>query len=111
MKKQLSLGLSLLGVTILLAACGQSAKAATNQRTLNVAVSTEASSLDPAHAVDATSDGILQQIMTPLYDHDQSGKIIPAMATKVVKPTNNGKTYTLTLRRDVKWSDGTPVTA
>ncbi len=65
----------------------------------------------PAHAVDATSGGILQQIMTPLYDHDQSGKIIPAMATKVVKPTNNGKTYTLTLRRDVKWSDGTPVTA
>ena len=42
MKKQLSLGLSLLGVTILLAACGQSAKAATNRRTLNVAVSTEA---------------------------------------------------------------------
>ncbi len=111
MKKQFSLGLSLLGVTILLAACGQSAKAATNQRTLNVAVSTEASSLDPAHAVDATSGGILQQIMTPLYDHDQSGKIVPAMATKVVKPTNNGKTYTLTLRRDVKWSDGTPVTA
>ncbi len=111
MKKQFSLGFMLLGVTILLAACGQSAKAATNQRTLNVAVSTEASSLDPAHAVDATSGGILQQIMTPLYDHDQSGKIIPAMATKVVKPTNNGKTYTLTLRRDVKWSDGTPVTA
>lgn len=111
MKKYNSLGLTCITLTLLLAACGQSTKAATNQRTLNVAVSTEASSLDPAHAVDATSGAILQQIMTPLYDHDKSGKIIPAMATKVVKPTDDGKTYTLTLRKDVKWSDGTPVTA
>lgn len=111
MKKHVFLGLGLFGITALLAACGQQAKAATTQRTLNVAVSTEASSLDPAHAVDATSGGILEQIMTPLYDHDKDGKIIPAMATKVVKPTDGGKTYTLTLRKDVKWSDGTPVTA
>lgn len=111
MKKHVFLGLGLFGITALLAACGQQTKAATTQRTLNVAVSTEASSLDPAHAVDATSGGILEQIMTPLYDHDKDGKIIPAMATKVVKPTDGGKTYTLTLRKDVKWSDGTPVTA
>ena len=52
MKKHVFLGLGLFGITALLAACGQQTKAATTQRRLNVAVSTEASSLDPAHAVD-----------------------------------------------------------
>ncbi|EPC78409.1 oligopeptide ABC transporter periplasmic protein [Lacticaseibacillus paracasei subsp. paracasei Lpp126] len=42
MKKHVFLGLGLFGITALLAACGQQTKAATTQRTLNVAVSTEA---------------------------------------------------------------------
>ncbi|MCG5037091.1 hypothetical protein MAA39_12425 [Lactiplantibacillus plantarum] len=28
------------------------------------------------------------------------------MAKKVVKPTNNGKTYTFNLRHNAKWSNG-----
>lgn len=83
----------------------------TTQRTLNVAVSTEPSSLDPAHSVDNVSGNIMSQIMTPLYSRTAGGKIVPAMATKVVQPTNGGKTYLLPLRKDVKFSNGDPVTA
>jgi peptide/nickel transport system substrate-binding protein len=34
----------------------------------------------------------------------------PAMATDMPKVSADGKTYTFTLRNDLKWSDGTPIT-
>src|SRR5262249_25172003 len=34
-------------------------------------------------------------------------KIVPDLATTVPKPTNGGKTYTFTLRKNIKFSDGT----
>src|SRR5262249_8813 len=34
----------------------------------------------------------------------------PAMATEMPKISADGKTYTFTLRNDLKWSDGSPVT-
>jgi ABC-type oligopeptide transport system substrate-binding subunit len=84
---------------------------AAKQRTLNVAVSTEPSSLDPAHSVDNVSENMMEQIMTGLYTRDGNGKVVPAMATKVVKPTNGGLTYTIPLRHDNYFSNGDNVTA
>jgi peptide/nickel transport system substrate-binding protein len=37
-------------------------------------------------------------------------KIVPDLAESVPKPTNGGKTYTFTLRKGIKFSDGTPLT-
>src|ERR1700730_11210309 len=34
----------------------------------------------------------------------------PAMATQMPTVSSDGKTFTLTLRKDLKWSDGSPVT-
>jgi len=38
-------------------------------------------------------------------------KLIPGMAESIPTPTNGGKTYKFTLRKDLKYSDGTPVKA
>ena len=89
----------------------QKPQAAAKNRVLNVAVSTEPSSLDPAHSVDNVSGNMMSQIMTAIYTRSASGKIIPAMATKVVKPTNGGLTYTIPLRHDNYFSNGDHVTA
>lgn len=38
-------------------------------------------------------------------------KVVPALAESLPKVTNGGKTYTLTLRKGLKYSDGAPVKA
>ena len=38
-------------------------------------------------------------------------KVVPALAESLPKVTDGGKTYTLTLRKGLKYSDGTPVKA
>jgi ABC-type oligopeptide transport system, periplasmic component len=57
------------------------------------------------------SQAAIAQVYEGLYTTSKTGKVIPGVATKVVKPTNGGKTYTITLRKDAKWSNGKPVTA
>jgi peptide/nickel transport system substrate-binding protein len=37
--------------------------------------------------------------------------LVPDLATSIPKPTDGGKTYTFTLRKAIKFSDGTPVEA
>jgi oligopeptide transport system substrate-binding protein len=66
--------------------------------------------LDPALATDTTSGWILDHIFEGLYTKDKDGK--PVLGTaKDVQVSDDGKTYTFTLRDDAKWSDGSPVTA
>ncbi|BDR59222.1 peptide ABC transporter substrate-binding protein [Xylocopilactobacillus apicola] len=68
------------------------------------------STMDSSLATDTISSQNLNNVMDGLYRY--KGKTIaPAIATKVVKPTNNGLTYTFPLRKDAKWSNGDPVTA
>jgi len=38
-------------------------------------------------------------------------KIVPDLATSIPEPTDGGKTYTFTLRKGIKYSDGTPLKA
>lgn len=65
--------------------------------------------LDPSKASEGVSGQAIIDTMNGLYKY-YGHDLQPAMATKIVKPTNNGLTYTFTLR-NAKWSDGTPVTA
>jgi peptide/nickel transport system substrate-binding protein len=41
----------------------------------------------------------------------EGSKVVPALAESMPKITNGGKTYTLTLRKGLKYSNGTPVKA
>lgn len=53
---------------------------------------------------------MLQNTQEGLYRLGKNGKPLKAIATHT-KLTNGGKTYTIDLRHDAKWSNGDPVTA
>jgi len=51
-------------------------------------------------------------LLTLAHENGAEGsKVVPALAESLPKITNGGKTYTLTLRKGLKYSDGTPVKA
>ncbi|CAM3156406.1 peptide ABC transporter substrate-binding protein [Lactiplantibacillus plajomi] len=112
MKKAQSVTLlsSLLLLAGALAGCGN-ASAQSKQQTLHLMQDTELQSLDTSNTAQLTQWNVLQQSMEGLYRMNANNKVVGAMATKVVKPTNNGKTYTFHLRKNAKWNNGDAVTA
>lgn len=69
----------------------------------------EPESLDPQKASDMYSFSIHRQMFLGLTASDKDGKTVPAMATQW--ESADDKVWVFKLRNDVKWSDGTPVTA
>ena len=72
--------------------------------------------LDPALSYTVEGWAIMWNVYLPLigYKHvngPEGGTIVPYLAQDLPKVTNGGKTYTLTLRKGLKYSDGTPVKA
>ncbi|HYE51572.1 MAG TPA: peptide ABC transporter substrate-binding protein [Azospirillaceae bacterium] len=66
--------------------------------------------LDPHKSELLAESIVLYDLLEGLLTPDGKGGFRPAMATGwTISP--DAKTYTFTLRRDAKWSDGTPVTA
>lgn len=59
---------------------------------------------------DAVSGDILRQCMSGLFKLDQNDAPHPDLAERW-EVDSDGRVYTLHLRKDVKWSDGSPVTA
>ncbi|MBP5809605.1 peptide ABC transporter substrate-binding protein [Lactiplantibacillus argentoratensis] len=110
MKKRIwisSIGIVALG--LVLTGCGS--QQSRQQKTLNVTATQSIATADPNKADDIASQAAIAQFMEGLYTTNQKGKVVPAIAKKVVKPTNNGKTYTFNLRHNAKWSNGKKVTA
>jgi peptide/nickel transport system substrate-binding protein len=73
------------------------------------------SSIDPAVDYDQNW-GLLNLVYDGLVTWKKVGgpagnTLVPDLATSVPTPTNGGKTYTFTLRKNVKFSDGTAVKA
>ncbi|MDV3428999.1 MAG: peptide ABC transporter substrate-binding protein [Bacillota bacterium] len=73
-------------------------------------LSTEPDSLDPQLGTSTTSAQTQQQLFEGLLRHDKDGKVGPGVA-KDYTISSDGLVYTFNLRKDAKWSDGTPVTA
>src|SRR3954451_8954513 len=72
--------------------------------------------MDPALAYTVNAWELMQNIYIGLltYKHvngPEGATIIPGMAQALPKVTNGGKTYSFTLRKGLKYSDGTPVKA
>jgi peptide/nickel transport system substrate-binding protein len=81
-----------------------------------VAYDTGIDYLDPALSYTVEGWAIMWNVYLPLlgYKHvngPEGGTIVPYLAQDLPKVTNGGKTYTMTLRKGVKYSDGTPVKA
>ncbi len=72
--------------------------------------------LDPAlsHSIEgwtATFDTYIPLLTYAHASGKAGGKVIPGLATALPKVTDGGKTYTLTLRKGLRYSNGEPVVA
>lgn len=80
--------------------------------TLRVNIEQEPPSLDWLKSSDTTSAMITMNIMDGLVEYNISDpdlSLIPGLATEW-KPAENGRVWTFTLRKGVKWSDGVEFT-
>ncbi|KRK46815.1 peptide ABC transporter substrate-binding protein [Secundilactobacillus kimchicus] len=109
-KNRVLVGLGAVALSLALAACGSNS-GKSGDKTLHVTLQDEPMTIDPNKATDVNSASMLLQSYEGLYTYDANNKLKPGVATKVVKPTNHGLTYTFNLRQDAKWSNGDPVTA
>lgn len=76
------------------------------QGTLRVAFSIGETSFDPAFGNDAASDGVIQNIFDTLLDYDYLArpvKLVPRAAAAMPEVTDNGRTFTFHLRRDIRF--------
>ncbi len=101
--------LLLLGVTALLgAACGGPPEP--QGSVLNRGLGTDPESLDPHKARSTQALDVLRDIGEGLTAFSPSGELRPAAATSW-QISEDGRTYTFTIRENARWSNGEPVTA
>ncbi|HEX4464245.1 MAG TPA: ABC transporter substrate-binding protein [Solirubrobacterales bacterium] len=98
-----------------LAACGSSS-GGKEGGTLTGSYAAFPEALDPAIPYSSEAWTAMYNTYIPLltYAHASGAagsKVIPGLATSLPKISNGGKTYTLTLRKGLKYSDGTSVRA
>lgn len=77
---------------------------------LPLQVASEPDKLDPA--LNSTVDGACLAILafSGLYMYDENGQLVPDLA-EGYEMSDDGMTYTFTMKDGLKWSDGTPLTA
>lgn len=69
----------------------------------------EPASLDPLKAVGLPEIQVIRDLFEGLTNQDAQGKIVPGVAQSW--SSNDNKTWVFTLRNNVRWSNGEPVTA
>ncbi len=86
------------------------AKMANGSTTLRLQLASEPDYLDPA--LNSSVDGacLAANTFSGLYTYDETGKTVPACATGYTV-SEDGLTYTVTLKDGLKWSDGSDLTA
>lgn len=99
-----------------LSACGSSSEAGSEGGTLKATFGSFPDSLDPGLAYTGEGSTAVYDVYIPLltYAHasgSAGSKVIPGLAEAMPKISDGGRTYTLTLRKGLKYSDGTPVRA
>jgi len=105
-----------LGVTVV--ACGSSSDSGSDEASgsITIAQTSQPDYLDPALSYTVNGWEPMWIVYTPLltYPHvegEEGSKLIPGLAQDLPKVSNGGKTYKLTLRDNLKYSDGQPVKA
>jgi peptide/nickel transport system substrate-binding protein len=101
-----------------LSACGSSSSSSsgTEGGTLKATFGSFPDSLDPGLAYTGEGSTAVYDVYVPLltYAHasgSAGSKVIPGLATALPKIGDGGRTYTLTLRKGLKYSNGKPVKA
>ena len=102
------------GVALLVTACGTSTSTGgtiKNGGTFVWALDADAQSLNPFVAGDVPSVRAFGFIFPNLYQADKDLNITPDLADGMPSISSDGKVWTVKLRKNAKWSDGSPITA
>lgn len=109
--KRIGLGAITLFSAASLAACGgSSSSSSSSSDEINWYTPTEISTLDISKVTDAYSSIAIGNSGSDLLRRDEDGDLQPDLAEKV-EVSDDGLTYTATLRDNLKWSDGSDLTA
>lgn len=107
--KRISLGfLAFVLIIFMVFACTR--KAENSPDTLRINLDAEPPTLDWNLATDHTSIRVIYNIMEGLTEYDKDLNPIPALAERW-DVSEDGKTYTFHLRKNVRWTDGVPLKA
>ena len=108
MKKHLFLIAFMMVIIFGAVACGK--KAEPDKKYLRIAKDVELASMDQHEASDGLSLAMIAATIEGLYSVDAAGTPIPAIAESY-EVSEDGLNYIFHMRKDAKWSNGTPVTA
>lgn len=81
--------------------------------TLTVGTFSDIVNINPIMIDDTTSQWVANRVFANLFDLDAKGNAVVSpwsIAKEPYKVTNEGKLYTIKIRTDAKWSDGSPIT-
>jgi peptide/nickel transport system substrate-binding protein len=114
-RRWLALGL-IAALALTLAGCGGSDENSSEGSTLKVTFASFPDYMDPSLSYTIEGLTAMSQTYIPLvtYAHANGAagtKLIPGLAKALPKITDGGRTYTLFLRKGLRYSDGTPVRA
>ena len=79
--------------------------------TLTVALNADPDKLDPSLAQTLVGRTVFAGMCEKLYDVDEAGKVVPQLATALPKTSPDGRTVTFSVRKGLKFSDGTSLDA
>ncbi|MBB5723158.1 oligopeptide transport system substrate-binding protein [Loktanella ponticola] len=85
-------------------------EALATEQTFTYRVGDESPSYDPGVAEDVDGSAVVRDLFEGLMNQDAEGNLVPGVATGY-EVSEDGKTYTFTLRDNAKWSNGDPVVA
>jgi peptide/nickel transport system substrate-binding protein len=105
--------LTAITASVALAACGSEAQ---NPGSITISQTSQPDRLDPALSFEINGLEPMWLVYTPLltYRHaegSEGAELIPGLATDLPEISDDGRTYTLELRKDLSYSDGSPVEA
>ncbi len=101
------IGVALIGLAV---SVGGGAASAASPSTLQIASDTELSTFNPFISIYDGELNIIGSIYPTLTVGDAHNNPSPYLATRWTR-SNNNLTWTFTIRKGLKWSDGTPITA
>jgi len=93
-----------LGSVLTLAAAAQA------EMVIRIGNGSDPETLDPHRITSITGNTIVRDLCEGLAAYGPAGEVVPGLAEKWTI-SDDGKTYTFTLRDGLKWSDGSPFTA
>jgi peptide/nickel transport system substrate-binding protein len=108
-----ALALACVGLFVIAACGGGGGSSSTIKEggTLVYALDADAATLNPFEAGDVPSVRAFQFMFPNLYQADKNLAIVPDLATGPPTVSADLKTWTVKIRTDAKWSDGTPITS